>query len=47
MDSYGDGWGGGYIKIGGMIYCKNFDTGSKEINNATMSSGKLKFIAAF
>ena len=29
-DSYGDGWGGGYIKIGSTEYCKQFLSGHEE-----------------
>jgi hypothetical protein len=36
-DSFGDGWHGGYLKINGQEYCKEFDTGDEKKENATMS----------
>ena len=31
MDSYADGWHGGYIQIGGSLYCNDFDAGGEQI----------------
>ena len=44
-DSYGDGWHGGYIQIGGTgkKYCKRFRNGHEETTEATMS-GKLYYV---
>ena len=28
-DSYGDGWHGGFIKINGKTFCKNFRAGKE------------------
>ena len=29
-DSYGDGWHGGYLEIGGKKYCKDFTAGREK-----------------
>ena len=42
LDSYGDGWHGGYIEVGRTKYCENF-YGSVEKHNVTMTSGTLNF----
>ena len=31
MDSYGDGWHGGFIKIDGQKYCEDFKSGHKKV----------------
>ena len=41
-DSYGDGWHGGYIEIGGTKYCESFTTGYEQNHDVAMP-GKLKF----
>ena len=43
-DTYGDGWHGGYIEIGGEKYCENFTTGSEQNHDVTMP-GKLNISA--
>ena len=35
-DSYGDGWNGGFIKIQGTKYCKNFNSGTEKAVNVTI-----------
>ena len=46
IDSFGDGWGGGYIEIGGIKYCENFNTGSSQ-NHQVVMPGKVKFKDTF
>ena len=41
-DSYGDGWHGGYIEIGGSKYCEDFMAGSAESHDVAMP-GKFRF----
>ena len=41
-DSYGDGWHGGYIEIGGSKYCEDFMAGSAESHDVAMP-GKPRF----
>jgi hypothetical protein len=41
-DTYGDGWHGGYLEIGGISYCGNFSDGTEESHDVPMP-GKLKF----
>ena len=45
-DTKADGWHGGYIEIGGIKHCENFNTSSEENYNVPMS-GKIKFIDVF
>ena len=41
MDSKGDGWAGGFIRIQGNRYCEDFNSGSqKEIEITIRKSGK-------
>jgi hypothetical protein len=39
-DTWGDGWHGGYLEIGGVSYCENFSEGHEETHIVTMP-GKL------
>ena len=47
-DSYGDGWHGGYIKINGKTFCKNFRSGKETKSPVNISekpnSGNLFFL---
>ena len=45
-DSNGDGWHGGYIEMGGMKYCKNFNAGGEE-NHDVSISGIFNFTDEF
>ena len=45
-DSNGDGWHGGYIEIGGIRYCENFNTGSSQ-NHQVVMPGSVKFNDTF
>ena len=38
MDSYGDGWHGGYLEINGQKYCEDFTTGSEKQADLTVGS---------
>ena len=38
FDSYGDGWHGGYLLIGGTNYCGSFGSGSLHTQSATWSA---------
>ena len=40
-DTYGDGWHGGYIEIGGISYCGDFADGHEE-NHEVVMPGKFK-----
>ena len=40
-DTWGDGWHGGYIEIGGISYCGDFAQGHEESHEVAMS-GKIK-----
>ena len=31
IDSFSDGWHGGYIRIGDSLYCDDFDDGGEQI----------------
>ena len=42
-DSYGDGWHGGFMEIGGTKYCDDFQSGSEAVKQVTLA-GKYVFI---
>ena len=44
-DSFGDGWHGGYIEIGGIQYCGSFDTSSQSYQ--VVMPGNVKFKDTF
>jgi len=40
MDSYGDGWHGGFIVIQGQTYCEYFNSGSSATEEVIIQTGK-------
>ena len=47
LDSYGDGWHGGYLEIGGTQYCNDFTSGSQHppvVVTWSGSTGKIIFL---
>ena len=44
MDSYGDGWHGGYLEIEGTQYCDTFLSGAETTVEATMGKSNTPYI---
>ena len=44
-DSYGDGWHGGFIEIGGKRYCEDFTSGGEK--TTIISTGEPLYVGYF
>ena len=42
-DSFGDGWNGGYIEVGGIKYCDSFTSGNEETSEIIVQAGGKYF----